>query len=692
MDVPQRKVAIFPTSFPRSGARRSPSDRLQRRFRSLASCQTHRVEIRLSLNVNLDQSTVGFFMDLQTILSRIHRPKRAVVTAGMPYANGPLHLGHLAGAQLPADIHARWMGMLIGRQNVLYVCGTDDHGSTSELMAMKQGKSCRETIDELHKAQKLTLERYQIGHDAYSGTSRPECFSRHAARSQEMCRRLYDNGLLQKRSSLQWFDPEVDRFLPDRMVRGTCPNPKCGNTEAYSDECDRCGMQYEATALLNPTSQVSNATPELRETQHLWLDMWSVSDVLLPWLLTKKKAWRSIVIQQVLDEIMPALRFPRDLEEKYKGLSTSLPKHKRKYAPGQKMALQFASKSELESAKAVLAEHDIHTEYADEWAYRSISRDIPWGIPMPEVDPEIAGKTLYVWPDSLIAPIAFTEVALEAQNRDPEEYKDFWCNADSKIYQFLGQDNVFFYVLMQASMWVGSQPEWNRLPVDGELQMNEVFGCFHLRAQGMKMSKSRGNFYTADQLLDEKGYTEDQIRYYLALLDLADKPADFDFEKLDARNAFLAGRMNAAFERPISAAHSKFDGCVPDGKLIDKVENETMRIVQRYVRSMEKASYPNLLYELENYAKKINSLFNKYKPHDDRFPEPERRDALYSAFYMLKSLMIMLYPFVPGTMETLRESLNLPIDVFTVEALATPMAAGHRVGQKVQYFPEVPQS
>ena len=114
-----------------------------------------------------------------------------------------------------------------------------------------------------------------------------------------------------------------------------------------------------------------------------------------------------------------------------------------------------------------------------------------------------------------------------------------------------------------------------------------------------------------------------------------------------------------------------------------------MRLIQRYVRSMEKASYPNLLYEIENYAKKINSLFNKYKPHDDRFPEAERRDALYSAFYMLKTLMIMLHPFVPATMERLRVSLNLPADVFQISALGTPMPAGHEIGQKVEYFPTV---
>ena len=150
---------------------------------------------------------------------------------------------------------------------------------------------------------------------------------------------------------------------------------------------------------------------------------------------------------------------------------------------------------------------------------------------------------------------------------------------------------------------------------------------------------------------------------------------------------FLAGPMNAAFERPISAAHSKFGGRVPEGRLLEKVQEGTNRIVARYVKAMERADYPNLLYEIENYARTINSLFAQYKPHDDRHPEEARRDALYSCFYVLKSLMIMLYPFVPGTMERLRESLRLGPEVWRIDQLGTPIPAGHEVGPKGSYFP-----
>src|SRR3954469_24310299 len=167
--------------------------------------------------------------DIASVVARIHRPKRAVVTAGMPYANGPVHLGHLAGAHVPADIHARWLGMVIGGDNVLYVCGTDEHGSTSELAALQAGVPIREYIDGVHDKQAKTLERFAISLDVYSGTSQPECFPRQKALTHEFLTRLDRNGLLEKRTSRQWYDPKAQRFLPDRMVRGKCPNPKRDN-------------------------------------------------------------------------------------------------------------------------------------------------------------------------------------------------------------------------------------------------------------------------------------------------------------------------------------------------------------------------------------------------------------------------------------------------------------------------------
>jgi methionyl-tRNA synthetase len=631
--------------------------------------------------------------DVPSVLKTVLRPRRALVTSGMPYANGPLHLGHLAGAHLPGDIHTRWMGMVIGRENVLFVNGTDDHGSTSEVSAAAAGIPIRTFIDGIHVRQRETLRRYAISLDVYTGTSRPECFPVQKQLCDFFIRRLHANGLLNKRTSRQWYDTQLQRFLPDRLVRGTCPNPKCGFDGAYSDECDRCGHQHEPTELINPRSVLSGTTPEMRDTIHWYLDMWSVSETLRTWIegKAKHKQWRPSVIADTLEKVMPSLRFDGAQEPRYKEIKASLPPHKSKYAPGKKVVLQWGSKADLTAGREALAAAGIESELVDEWAHRSITRDIAWGIPVPaDIDPDLAGKTLYVWPDSLIAPIAFSQVALKEKGLDPETYAQYWRDPAARITQFLGQDNVYFYVLMQGAMWLGTQEDPHRLPVPGELQLTDIVGAFHLLVGGEKMSKSRGNFYSGDQLLDDKGYVPDQIRYYLALLGLSDKSSDFDFAKLDERNRFLAGPLNAAFERPLSAAHSKFEGRVPDGVLLDSVLSDTVRMVQRYVKSMDRSDYPNLLFEVENYARIINSLFAQYKPHDDRHPEEGRRNALFSAFYVLKNLMIMLYPFVPQTMERLRESLRLPASVFRIDELGVPIPAGHEVGPKQEFFPVPP--
>ncbi len=608
----------------------------------------------------------------------------------MPYANGPIHLGHLAGAHLPADIHSRWLGLLIGRQNVLFVCGTDDHGSTTELAAAKRGIAVREHLDEIHAQQSETLRRFGIGLDVYAGTSRPECLEAHTKNCHRFFEQALKNGLLSKRTSEQWYDPKMQRFLPDRFVRGTCPNPKCGSPDAYSDECDQCGNQHGPMELENPRSTISDATPERRETVHLWLDMASVAETLARWVDSRKKVWRPAVYTAIRETLYPALRFDSAAEGRYKQLKASLPKHKLKYAAGGEVVLRFEDEASLRSARQVLSEAEISSEVADGWGHRPITRDIPWGIPVPPGDPELEGKTLYVWPESLIAPIGFSQLALSRRGEAPESYESFWCDPSARIFQFLGQDNVFFYTLMQGAMWLSMQSDPHRLPEPGELQMTDIFGCFHLLVGGEKISKSRGNFYSDDELLSERGYDCDQIRYYLSLLGLPEKRSDFDFEKLQERNRFLAGPMNAAFERPQSAARSKFDGRVPDGFLVDKIEADTVKMVQRYVGAMQKAAYPSMLFELENYARKINGLFSKYKPHDDRHPQESRANALFSAFYVLKNLMIMLFPFVPHTMDRLRVSLNLPPEVFALDQLGTGLPGGHELGAQVQYFPAVP--
>lgn len=618
--------------------------------------------------------------NVKEVLERLNRPKKAVITGGMPYANGPLHLGHLAGAMVPPDIMARYMRMLIGKENVLFVSGNDDHGSTSEVAALKAGMPIREFIDSIHDKQVETITKYGISYDIFSGTSQPDCYPTHKEVCQDFMVKLYKNGMLEKKTTKQWYDPKINRFLQDRNVTGKCPNPACTNETAYSDNCEVCGTEYNPAELINPKSSLSDATPELRDTTHLWLNMWKASDELLEWIKGKQNKWRKGVFNEVFETVQPAVQFSNVHEPKFKELRPTLPKHKSRYAPGKMVVAQFENKADLAIAEKTFRDNGIEFSLMDAWAHRSITRDVTWGIQVPaEIDPEMKDKTLYVWPDSLIAPISFSRVALKKQGRE-QEWEKFWKDPEARIFQFLGQDNVYFYVLMQGAMWFGVKDNYT---------LTDVYSVFHLMVNGEKMSKSRGNFYSGDQLINEMGYDPDQVRYFLSTLGLADKQSNFDFETFKERNKFLAGPMNAAIEKPISACHSRFDGKVPDGKLLEKAEKETMKIVQLYVKNMEKGDHITLLGQIENYARLINSFFVQYKPHDDRAELEGRKDALYSSFYVLKNLMIMLYPFAPQTMERVRQSLNLPDSVWSINELGTGINPGHMISEKGSYFPAV---
>ncbi len=629
--------------------------------------------------------------EIATIISRTKRPEKAVVTGGMPYANAALHVGHLAGAHVPPDIYARWLKMFIGDENVIFVCGSDDHGSTSEVSARKAGKDVRTFIAEIHESQRRTLDRYSIGLDVYTGTSREEVFDLHTETCQEVLVQLAANGIIEKRSSEQWYDQVAKMFLPDRFVNGECP--RCGDPRAYSDQCDACGATYNPSELKSPVSVVSGSQPILRETQHWWLNMWSLTDELRQWILSKEKTWRKSVFSEAVGTVTASCIFSNQFEAKFKELRPNLPQHKSRYAAGKRVVVQFENLGDLETGKKNLEDAGIVVELDDGWAKRAITRDIAWGIPLPEkIKLDEPGKSFYVWPESLIAPISFSKLVLKNRGLSPAKYSEFWKSPNGKIAQFIGVDNTFFYVVMQGALWLGSQEDPHRPPIAGELQLTDVYANFHLQLNGAKMSKSTGNFYTADQLLDEYGYDPDQIRYFLALLTLSKKQSNFDFASLNERNVFLAGPMNAALEKPISAAIAKFDSVIPAGKLIGTVAEDTKKIVQMYMKFMERAEYSEILFAIENYTRLVNKLFNQFRPHDDRCDLEGRQDALFSSFFILKNLMIMLHPFVPTTMDRLRSALNLPVSVLKLSELGAPIPAGHRIGVMQQFFPPVPTS
>ncbi|MCA9727853.1 MAG: class I tRNA ligase family protein, partial [Candidatus Eisenbacteria bacterium] len=325
--------------------------------------------------------------------------RRFLVTSGLPYSNGRLHVGHLAGAYLPADIFVRYLRSR--GDEVRFVCGSDDNGVASLVSARKEGRPVAELVADYRESQMRDFQRMGIGFDIYGGTHAPDFVATHNRISQEFFRTIHDHGYFVKRSQKQLYDLEARQFLPDRYAKGTCPN--CGNKEADADQCDVCGATYDQTELIDPVSTITGTRPELRETTHWFLQLQRFQEPLREWLESKRQAqgdqpaWRDHVLNFCLGQI-----------------KNGLPE-------------------------------------------RAMTRDLDWGIPVPLDDPDAAGKVLYVWFDAPIGYVSFTASLEERQGRPADDYTHWWKDPDCRIVHFIGEDNTVFHALIWPAMLLGTQ-------------------------------------------------------------------------------------------------------------------------------------------------------------------------------------------------------------------------------------------
>ncbi len=216
--------------------------------------------------------------------------KRTLVTSALPYANGPVHIGHLAGVYVPADIYVRYKRMC--NEEVLFIGGSDEHGVPIALKARAEGVTPQEVVDRYHKLIKDSFAEFGISFDIYSRTTSPE----HRRTASEFFSKLHSRGKFIEQTSEQFYDPQAQQFLADRYISGTCPH--CGNEKAYGDQCEACGTSLNATDLINPVSTISGAKPEMRQTTHWYLPLNDYQEWLTQWIVEGHKEWKSNVYGQ----------------------------------------------------------------------------------------------------------------------------------------------------------------------------------------------------------------------------------------------------------------------------------------------------------------------------------------------------------------------------------------------------------
>ena len=336
------------------------------------------------MGVMLTASLVIFarYKSSKNTLKNEKLPERYTITAALPYANGPLHIGHMAGVYVPADIYARYLRLR--KRDVVFVCGSDEHGAAITLKAKKEGISPQEVVDKYHGIIYRAFQEFGMSFDIYHRTSS----ERHNLTAQGFFLQLLKNGSLTKEATAQFFDPEAKQFLADRYISGTCP--KCGHPGAYGDQCENCGSALSPGDLINPKSTLSGATPVLKETEHWFLPM------------EKHETWlREWIEQGTLD-----------------GKQHHNVKSWKRQVVGQ-------CKSWIDGGLQP----------------RAMTRDLDWGVPVPGEE----GKVLYVWLD---APIGYISATQEWAEQAGKDWRPYWQNESTKLVHFLGKDNIVFHCLI----------------------------------------------------------------------------------------------------------------------------------------------------------------------------------------------------------------------------------------------------
>ncbi|MDR1859886.1 MAG: methionine--tRNA ligase [Bacteroidales bacterium] len=235
--------------------------------------------------------------------------KRTLITSALPYANGPVHIGHLAGVYVPADIFARYLRLK--NEDVIFIGGSDEHGVPITIRAEKEGVTPQDVVDKYHHIIKESFRRFGISFDIYSRTTAPE----HHRTASEFFRTLYDKGVFVEKTAEQYYDEQNGRFLADRYIVGTCP--KCGFDQAYGDQCEKCGTSLSPTELINPRSKLSGATPVMKPTKHWYLPLEKYENWLKQWILEEHKEWKTNVYGQCkswLDNGLQPRAVTRDLD------------------------------------------------------------------------------------------------------------------------------------------------------------------------------------------------------------------------------------------------------------------------------------------------------------------------------------------------------------------------------------------
>ncbi|MBT7557165.1 methionine--tRNA ligase [Candidatus Woesearchaeota archaeon] len=501
--------------------------------------------------------------------------EKRLITAALPYVNNIPHLGHIVGSHLPGDIFARFCRLK--GYDTLYIGGTDEHGTPALLEAKKQKIPLDKFCTTIYKEHKKIYDWFNISYDNFSRTSKLI----HHELTQEFFQKIKDNGYIKEAKIKQFYCEQDKIFLPDRFVEGTCKS--CGYEHARGDQCEKCTKILDTLTLINAKCTLCSNTPEIKESNHLFLKYDKLSSKLETWL-KKQTHWRPQVLNLALAWVKEGIK------------------------------------------------------------ERGITRDIENGVKVPLEGFE--DKVFYVWFD---APIGY----ISSTKEHTKNWESYW-KEDSKIYHFIGKDNIPFHSIFWPSSLIANG-EYN-LPYN-------VVGLQYLNYEGGKFSKThkRGVFC---ENIPKTGINPDVLRAYLTFVIPETDDTEFKWSEFESRvNSDLIGNFGNFINRTLTFAHSKLNGEITQPKDLEEYSEFNQQVLEKINKVeelLEKAELRHAFQEILSLSDLGNKFFNDQEPWVVlKQDENKAREILYICSDLCRKLAILSSPYIPQSSEKIFNILNL---------------------------------
>lgn len=516
-----------------------------------------------------------------------------LVAVAWPYANAEIHVGNLTGSYLPADIFARYQRMR-GRK-VLMVSGSDSHGTPITVRADAEKTTPYEVYQRFHGGFIELFQQLGLTYDLFTSTHT----SNHQDVAQKMFLALKKNGFLYTESQMQWYAPSQQRFLPDRYVEGTCYI--CGDNNARSDQCDKCGNLLEAEKLISPRSKIDGSTPELRATEHFYIDLGKLQELVTDFLKVRESYWRPNVLRQSLGQML-----------------------------------------------------------ADRLRGRAITRDLDWGVPLPTdglpAGKEWESKRLYVWFEAVIGYLS-ASIEWSKLSGNPDAWRTWWQESNARGYYFIGKDNIPFHAVIWPAQLIGA----SRLYVgekDGTLNLpTDVPSNEFMNLEGKKISGSRN--WAVWGLDAVERYGPDPVRYYLTVNMPESRDTDWDWgDFLRRNNDELVATWGNLANRVLTFSYRNWDGRVPDPGELRTEDNELLAKADQAFGAVgglyEAVQLRAALGEAMALAGEANRYLDQQAPWFQIKADPAAAaKTIFTGLRVIDSLKTLLAPVIPFSAEVL---------------------------------------